>query len=259
MSTTSDTDTTTDATARPAGDKPETGPSEDTAGATPPKPTSESAPPKDSSPADPEGAVPAGEPVPTKDNAGSGVEAGPDATDPAPPAPGISRWTILRMIAVALIRKFAVPALIILTVAALALVGFLGWQLNKEREIDSAARAATDAARAYGVALTSVDSNTLDQDFTAVLDGATGEFKDMYTRSSGQLRQLLMDNKATGEGTVLDAAVKSATPTKVEVLLFIDQTVTNAAAPDPRVDRSRVAMTMELVDGRWLASRVYLP
>jgi Mce-associated membrane protein len=104
-----------------------------------------------------------------------------------------------------------------------------------------------------------VDSGTLDRDFAAVLDGSTGEFHDMYTRSSGQLRQLLLDNKATGKGTVLDAAVKSATETKVEVLLFIDQTVTNTASADPRVDRSRVLMTMELVDGRWLASRVYLP
>ena len=255
MSTTSDTDTTTDATVRAVGDKPEAGPAE--AGATQQESTKDSVLSKDS--AAPEVSDTAVEPALEKDAEVSGGETGAAAPDPAPAAPGISRWTILRMVAVALIRKFAIPVLIILTVAALALAGFLGWQLNKERDLDSAARAATDAARAYGVALTSVDSNTLDQDFTAVLDGATGEFKDMYTRSSGQLRQLLMDNKATGEGTVLDAAVKSATPTKVEVLLFIDQTVTNAAAPDPRVDRSRVAMTMELVDGRWLASRVYLP
>ncbi|MFI2336641.1 hypothetical protein ACH474_24920 [Nocardia rhamnosiphila] len=250
MSTTSDID----ATARAAGDKPEaTGPAEVGAEATRQESTKGSVPSKDA--ADPEGSGP----VLTKDSERPDAETGAAATDPAASAPGISRWTVLRMVAVALIRKFAVPALIILAVAALAFAGFLGRQLKKENALDSAAHAATDAARTYAVTLTSVDSNNLDHDFTAVLDGATGEFKDMYTRSSGRLRQLLMDNKATGEGTVLDAAVKSATPTKVEVLLFIDQTVTNAAAPDPRVDRSRVAMTMELVDGRWLASRVYLP
>ncbi|MGW0179913.1 hypothetical protein [Nocardia sp. NPDC003345] len=253
MSTTSDVDTTTDAKARAVGDKPETGPAEAGAEATQQESTKSSVPSKDA--ADPEGS----QPVLTKDPEGSDGETDSAATEPETLASGISRWNVLRMVAVALIRKFAVPALVILAVAALAVAGFLGWQLKKESALDSAARAATDAARAYAVTLTSVDSNNLDHDFTAVLDGATGEFKDMYTRSSGQLRQLLMDNKATGEGTVLDAAVKSATPTKVEVLLFIDQTVTNSAAPDPRVDRSRVAMTMELVDGRWLASRVYLP
>lgn len=157
------------------------------------------------------------------------------------------------------VRKFAVPVLAVLTIAGLVATGILGWQVKQQADKDAAAEAGLAAAREYAVALTSVDSTNLDQDFAAVLDGSTGEFKDMYTRSSGQLRQLLMDNQATGEGTVLDAAVKSAATDKVEVLLFIDQTVTNAASPDPRVDRSRVAMTMDLVDGRWLASRVYLP
>ncbi|MFE6921923.1 hypothetical protein ACFVAV_12805 [Nocardia sp. NPDC057663] len=156
-------------------------------------------------------------------------------------------------------RRALVPALGLVAVAAVAAAAVLGWQLRQERAVDDAAAAALQAARAYAVTLTSVDSGRLDSDFAAVLDGSTGEFRDMYTRSSGQLRALLQENKATGKGAVLEAAVKSATETEVEVLLFIDQTVTNAAATDPRVDRSRVLMTMQLVDGRWLASRVSLP
>jgi Mce-associated membrane protein len=42
------------------------------------------------------------------------------------------------------------------------------------------------------------------------------------------------------------------------VLVFIDQTVANSAAPEPRIDRSRIKMTMEKVDGRWRASKVQL-
>ncbi|MGP3708901.1 hypothetical protein [Gordonia paraffinivorans] len=42
-------------------------------------------------------------------------------------------------------------------------------------------------------------------------------------------------------------------------MLFVDQSITNTASPEPRVDRSRVVMTMEKVDGRWLASKVDLP
>ncbi|MBF6336573.1 hypothetical protein IU450_11835 [Nocardia abscessus] len=158
-----------------------------------------------------------------------------------------------------LVRRGLLPVIAAVAVAAIVAAAVLGWQLKKERDVDAAAEAGLAAARSYAVTLTSVDSGTLDHDFAAVLDGSTGEFHDMYTRSSGQLRQLLLDNKATGKGTVLDAAVKSATETKVEVLLFIDQTVTNTASSDPRVDRSRVMMTMELVGSRWLASRVYLP
>ncbi|MGY2010243.1 hypothetical protein ACW9HJ_19060 [Nocardia gipuzkoensis] len=177
------------------------------------------------------------------------------AAQPRPSESGRGRMSrVLELVCRGLLPVGAVVA-----VAAIVAAAVLGWQLKKERDVDAAAEAGLAAARSYAVTLTSVDSGTLDRDFAAVLDGSTGEFHDMYTRSSGQLRQLLLDNKATGKGTVLDAAVKSATETKVEVLLFIDQTVTNTASADPRVDRSRVLMTMELVDGRWLASRVYLP
>ncbi|MET7772630.1 hypothetical protein [Nocardia sp. NPDC005366] len=170
-----------------------------------------------------------------------------------------STWAIRKMFAVLLWRKIRLPLLILVAVVAVVLAAIFGWNVKQAGDEDDAAAAGLDAARTFAVTLTSVDSSNLDRDITAVLDGSTGEFKDMYTRSSGQLRQLLLENKATGKGTVLDAAVKSVTPTKVEVLLFIDQTVTNTASTDPKVDRSRVNMTMELVDGRWLASRVYLP
>ncbi|MGW0323994.1 hypothetical protein [Nocardia sp. NPDC003183] len=180
-------------------------------------------------------------------------------SDPAPTEEpkqaGPTKLQLMRAIA----RRIAAPVTVVAAVAALVVAGFLGWKLDEKSDTDAAAEAGLAAARAYAVTLTSVDSNHLDRDFAAVLDGSTGEFKDMYTRSSGQLRQLLLENKATGTGTVLDAAVKSKSETKVEVLLFIDQTVTNIAAADPRVDHSRVQMTMELVNGRWLASRVYLP
>ena len=111
----------------------------------------------------------------------------------------------------------------------------------------------------YAQVLTSIDSNNVDQNFTEVLNGATGEFKDMYSQSSAQLRQLLVDNKATAHGVVIDSAVKSASENQVVVLLFVDQTVANKSAPDPRIDRSRVKMTMDKVDGVWRASKVELP
>jgi Mce-associated membrane protein len=148
-------------------------------------------------------------------------------------------------------------------VAAVAIVvavaGWEGWLLYQRHQKDVAAEQALDAATKYAVVLTSIDTNALDQNFTEVLDGSTGEFKDMYAKSSTQLRQLLVDNKAAARGVVIDAAVKSATTDKVEVLLFVDQSVSNLAVPDPRIDRSRIKMTMEYVDGRWLASKVELP
>lgn len=146
----------------------------------------------------------------------------------------------------------------IVMIAAIVLAAVFGTKLHHRIEVDDAARAATDTARAYSVTLTSIDSGSIDQNFRQVLDGATGEFKNTYSQSSAQLKALLVQNKAKSSGTVVNWAVKSATTDRVVVLLFVDQTVTNTQSPDPRVDRSRITMTMQKVDGRWLASSVEL-
>lgn len=110
-----------------------------------------------------------------------------------------------------LIRRVLLGALI---VALLGGSGFLGWQAWQEHRVEVASRDGQAAAVRYAQVLTSIDSNNVDQNFADVLNGATGEFKDMYSQSSAQLRQLLLDNKATAHGVVIDSAVKSATPTR---------------------------------------------
>ncbi|OBL01407.1 Mce protein [Mycobacterium sp. 1245499.0] len=142
---------------------------------------------------------------------------------------------------------------------AFVLAGGLGWKLWDEHAVDQAGQAAQRTAIDYAQVLTSIDSGQVDQNFSAVLNGATGDFKETYTKASAQLRQLLIDNKAAAHGTVVDSAIQSESKTKVVVLLMVDQTVSNAVRPDGRVDRSRMKMTMENVGGRWLASKVELP
>lgn len=146
-----------------------------------------------------------------------------------------------------------------LLVVAVAAAAVMGWQLRKQREIDEAGQQALAAAQQYAIVLTSVDAGNLDQNFSAVLNGATGQFKDMYSQSSSQLKQVLIDSKARAQGKVIAAGIKSATTHKVEVMVFLDQSVTNSLNPQPRLDRNRIILTMEKIGGRWLASKVDLP
>ncbi len=156
-------------------------------------------------------------------------------------------------------RRVLVAGAGVLIVAGFATSGYLGWRLWQHSQVAKAATQAQTAAVTFAQVLTSIDSNDVDEDFDEVLDGSTGEFKDMYTQSSTQLRQLLIDNEASARGVVLESAVQSATREQVVVLLFVDQSVQNASVPDPRIDRSRIKMTMDYVDGRWRTSKVELP
>lgn len=164
-----------------------------------------------------------------------------------PAATAASRDSIKRLIAIGVLSVL------------IATIGALGWQVWQQHQVDKAAKEGQRAAVAYAQVLTSIDSNKVDENFKEVIDGATGEFKDMYSQSSVELRQLLVENKATAHGVVVDSAVQEASKNKVVVLLFVDQSVSNTKLPDPRIDRSRMKMTLEKVDGRWRASKVELP
>ncbi len=173
----------------------------------------------------------------------------PDASEPDESESRDRQWP----------RRFRVGAVVAIFIAALGASGFLGWQQWQQHQVSRAGEQARQTAVDYAQVLTSIDSNKVDENFAQVLDGATGEFKDMYSQSSVQLRQLLIDNKASAHGVVVESAVQSATKDKVVVLLFVDQSVSNTNVPDPRIDRSRIKMTMENVDGRWRAAKVELP
>lgn len=146
--------------------------------------------------------------------------------------------------------------IIVIAIVSSVFAGIFGWRLRQRDEVDTAAQQALSTAQTYAVALTSIDSQHIDDDYTHVLDGATGDFKNMYAQSSGQLKKMLIDNKARSVGKVVDASVQSASGDQVVVMLFVDQEITNAVSPDPRMDRSRIIMTMRSVGGRWLAAKV---
>lgn len=205
-----------------------------------------------------ENASEAGVSAPTADADGAETEPDPDPDEHHPDADvtDVDGQTRLQR---PWARRVLAGVLVLLFVAALGISGTLGWMLWQQRELVRAGQQAQAAAVAYAQVLTSIDSNKVDENFNQVLDGATGEFKDMYSQSSTQLRQLLIDNKASARGVVVESAIQSEARNKVVVLLFVDQSVSNTNVPDPRVDRSRIKMTMEFVDGRWRASQVALP
>jgi Mce-associated membrane protein len=148
-----------------------------------------------------------------------------------------------------------VAVMLVLAVAAAVTFGLL---LQRRVATDRAGAEALATAKAYAVTVTSYDYQNLDRNFADVLDGATGEFKDQYTGASQTLRQLIANAKATAKGNVLGAGISSESPEQVEVVVFVDQTITNAATAQPRVDRNRVIMTLTPHDGRWLVGKLEL-
>lgn len=148
--------------------------------------------------------------------------------------------------------------LVAVALVAVLAAGYGGWLLVQRHRTDVAAAQALAAAEQYALTLTNIDAVNVEQNFTDIAAGFTGEFQTMHTNSRTTLRRMLVDANVTARGTVVDSAVKSATTDTVVVVLLIDQSVTNRDVSEPQIDRSRIRMTMDNVDGQWLARKVEL-
>jgi Mce-associated membrane protein len=145
-----------------------------------------------------------------------------------------------------------------LVVVLAATAAALGWLVFAQHQRDAKEAEALDAARAYAITLTTTDQQTIDKNFTDIIGGATGEFKDAYSKAAAQMRKMLIDNKVTTVGTVIDGAAKGVHGDDVDVLLSVKQVVTSSVEPQPRTDFISMSITMRKVDNRWLAAKVLL-
>jgi Mce-associated membrane protein len=119
------------------------------------------------------------------------------------------------------------------------------------------ARAAAAAASTEVQATLTYNYKTLQSDFAAAERGLTARFKPSYEQTTTtSVTPLATKYQATSTASVQPAGVSQAGPTTAKVLLFVDQTVTNTQLSKPRLDRSRISVTMVKVNGRWLVDNL---
>ncbi|MBA3744414.1 hypothetical protein [Sporichthya sp.] len=151
-----------------------------------------------------------------------------------------------------------VPLLALALAASLLWSVWLGLQVRSDHRDSSERREALAAAESFATTLSSYDHTRLEQDFAAVMANSTGSFKSEYTVASEALRTLITKLHGTASGKVLNAGLVSYGNGEAQVILFVDQTVTNDSTKQPRLDRTRMRLGLEKQDGRWLISSLDL-
>ncbi|HET7736172.1 MAG TPA: hypothetical protein VFK52_09380 [Nocardioidaceae bacterium] len=170
-----------------------------------------------------------------------------------PPAPGPQPARIL----VSLVLLLALP---------LAGAGVLGWQVvervQASQDAEAAEQADKDAVRAATLQVmnwASVDYQKLDEYFTTVKNGATGEFLEQFEQTEPTLRQGLTENQSIQIPTIPTSGVAllERKGDEAAVLVAIDAVVTNRATkgqPQPR--QYRMKATVRRLDDAWLISKL---
>lgn len=151
----------------------------------------------------------------------------------------------------------AVIGVAVLTVLALVAVGIVGFRAVNGYRVEQARDDAVAAATEAAAVVLAYDHRSLDEDFAAGREYLTGAFAKKYEQTtSSVVRPTAEQTNAVVKAKVMEASVVSAAPDRVIVLLYVNQTTTSDRSDDPRTDRNRVRMTMELTGGKWLISEV---
>jgi len=122
-------------------------------------------------------------------------------------------------------------------------------------DADNRAEAMT-AAKDVAVDLTTVNWQTIDQDVQRILDNSTGQFHDDFAERRTDYADVVRDAKTTSVGTVSQAGVEKIAPDDATVLVALQSTSSTPDAPKQEPRQWRMRITLDRVDGRYLASDV---
>lgn len=154
------------------------------------------------------------------------------------------------------------------TITTLVLLGLLlggsvvatGWlehDVSDHRAVAAAVREARDSAQTRVPKVLSYDFHTVDAEFSTTPQNLTGKFRDDFGKlgASVIIPAAHRDSIVT-KATVVGTAVVSSGKDEVTLLMFLNQETTSTKYQGPRLDGSRVRVTMARASGTWLISDI---
>ncbi|WP_326819887.1 hypothetical protein [Streptosporangium sp. NBC_01756] len=150
----------------------------------------------------------------------------------------------------------------VLTAVAFALAAAV-WvmyaDLSRLRGDERAGQEALTAARLVAPDMLSYDYRTIEQDFARAAGYTTGSLTEHYRRLAADWAPSAKEQRTVRQVTVTGAAVESAEPSRVEVLLFTDtNTVKSPEGEEPQhqISQNRARLLMVKKDARWLVAEL---
>jgi Mce-associated membrane protein len=156
--------------------------------------------------------------------------------------------------------RFAALVVILLLAASTGYLGARAFALSGQATAlaDERAQALSDASR-FAVDLTSYDYRNLNAAFDAVVADSTAAFGAQYRTTSQAKAAQLRADRSVSRGTVVAAGIADETPGRsADVLVLVNQSITNTANPTPTTQRGELRLTLVRSDNRWLLSDLTL-
>lgn len=151
-------------------------------------------------------------------------------------------------------------AVALLLVAGAASTLYFYLQDRDKEAVLAAQEQARLAACEYAPVLANYDAKNLDPYFRAVLDGATGDWRQQFEATSQELREVLAQGQVVSAASDVQCAIKSGDETSAEAIVVIGQTITSLGTQGkPAPGQLSMVMRMEKSGDRWLVNDMNAP
>ena len=151
-------------------------------------------------------------------------------------------------------RQLLRPVVVVAVLAVLLVAGGAVWAWLKIQTLEERAvapEAARQAAVSFAKDLGTYDYRDMDGNFRLVAGRSTANFAGQLRQITQAMNPLLTQTQATSKGAVPGAGVVTVDENRAVVVVFLDQTIKNSNTAQPRVDRSRMQVTIVKEDGVW--------
>ena len=131
-----------------------------------------------------------------------------------------------------------------MVVALAATVGWLGFRAYQSHQAQAQRQLFLQVGRQCALNLTTIDWQHADNDVQRVLDSATGQFYDQFSKRKQPFIEVLKKAQSKSVGTITEAGLESDSRDNAQVLVAVSIKTSNLGAEDqqPREWRMRISM-----------------
>ncbi|MFE3321777.1 h domain protein [Nocardia sp. NPDC059195] len=153
--------------------------------------------------------------------------------------------------------KIVFGALAATGLIAAIVLGVSGYQLWQQDKTDQARTDAMSTAGRTVSAMFTYEPATVDTELPRAADNLTEQFRAEYLKLIEQaIAPGAKEKQLTVKATTQAEGVVSADPEKAVVLLYLNQLTTSKDSPEGATSGSRVRVSLDKADNRWLVSQV---
>jgi Mce-associated membrane protein len=145
---------------------------------------------------------------------------------------------------------------LVIVLALGGLVGWLGWRAYQSHEAEQQRALFLQVGKQAALNLTTIDFAQADADVKRILDSATDQFYDDFSKRSQPFVDVVKQAQSKSTGEVTAAGLESETGDTAQVLVAVTVKTSNAGAPEQQPRAWRMRISVKKVDNDAKVSNV---